>query len=199
MNPLAERLRMGYNRGGREAVTYPATVTAEEVTLMAEPDSTTPPFDFATIVRFWSKVRKDPDGCWRWTSTITACGYGQFKFRGKHGASALAHRVSWELHNGPIPAGLCVCHHCDNPCCVNPDHLFVGTPSDNMRDKAEKGRAAKGDRNAACVLSPDAVRAIRAMGDTRASHRSIARLHGVSHKTVSDILHGRRWTWLDRT
>lgn len=90
--------------------------------------------------RFWSKVRKD-DGCWEWTASVNRRGYGWLHFGGKVERKALkAHRVSWEIHNGPIPDGLWVLHKCDNPRCVRPDHLFLGDRTDNMRDCAAKGR-----------------------------------------------------------
>ena len=89
--------------------------------------------------RFWVKVVRGPD-CWNWNGGKLVEGYGRFVDRGKY---VLAHRVSWEIHNGPIPEGLCVLHRCDNPPCTNPDHLFVGTHGDNARDRAAKGRNGK--------------------------------------------------------
>lgn len=86
--------------------------------------------------RFWSKVQKTDD-CWLWRATRFPKGYGQIKIKGRR---RLAHRVAWELTNGPIPDGLQVCHHCDNPPCVRPDHLFLGTQSDNIQDAVSKGR-----------------------------------------------------------
>ena len=89
--------------------------------------------------RFWSKVDRDETGCWTWLGAKTALKYGQIELDGR---SIYAHRVSWELANGPIPSGLQVLHRCDNPPCVRPDHLFLGTQRDNITDMANKGRAS---------------------------------------------------------
>jgi hypothetical protein len=92
--------------------------------------------------RFWKFVEKS-DGCWLWTGQRTPEGYGRFvvgRTPKKKGLNKGAHRFSWELHHGAIPEGLVVCHHCDNPSCIRPDHLFVGTVSDNTQDMLRKGR-----------------------------------------------------------
>lgn len=89
--------------------------------------------------RFWRKVQKS-DGCWEWQGSKNAQGYGVITEGGK---IIKAHRVSYRLHYGDIPDGLFVCHHCDNPCCVRPDHLFTGTALDNALDMRNKGRRAK--------------------------------------------------------
>ena len=87
--------------------------------------------------RFREKyIKLSKDKCWLWTA-CTFRGYGRIRDGGKF---ALAHRVSWEIHKGPIPEGMGVCHKCDVPGCVNPDHLFLGTQKDNMSDAREKGR-----------------------------------------------------------
>jgi len=101
-----------------------------------------PPQRINPIARFWPKVQKTPT-CWLWVAGKTHFGYGRFTAGGV-GSQIDAHRFSWELHHGPIPAGMHVCHHCDTPACVNPGHLFLGTHSDNMRDASQKGRLKSG-------------------------------------------------------
>src|SRR5690348_7112088 len=95
------------------------------------------------VKRFWSKVEKT-DGCWIWRGTMNGVGYGVFwlpmgKPRNAN-SRVYAHRLSYEMHEGKIPDGMFICHRCDNPACVNPDHLFLGTQSDNMTDCSRKGR-----------------------------------------------------------
>jgi hypothetical protein len=106
-------------------------------------DDKTPTFS----QRFWAKVKKT-ETCWTWTAYRDPQGYGTFSVgpRATH-APHRAHRVAWELTNGQIPDGSLVLHRCDNPSCVNPKHLFLGTHQDNQRDKVAKGRQATGLRN----------------------------------------------------
>lgn len=93
--------------------------------------------------RFWRKVERS-DGCWLWTGVRTGRGYGRIQQGGLEKRKALlVHRLSWELHFGAIPAGLVVCHKCDVPLCVRPDHLFLGTQRDNIADCIAKGRSVR--------------------------------------------------------
>lgn len=144
--------------------------------------------------RFWRLVAKG-DGCWTWLGTKTCGGYGKIHVSGEarqSRRSAWAHRVSWELANGPIPGGLFVCHQCDNPSCVRPDHLFLGTNDDNMQDAKRKGRNAKGERHGMAKLSDEDVREIRrrsAAGDTAAA---LGARFGVHPPAISRVLTGQR-------
>jgi hypothetical protein len=100
--------------------------------------------DQPRIERFWSRVdRRSNDECWRWTAALDGKGYGRFRLPA---GNKLAHRIAWELHNGTaVPKGMFVCHSCDNPVCVNPAHLWLGTVHDNIRDRTEKGRTSNGN------------------------------------------------------
>ena len=91
--------------------------------------------------RFWPKVNKT-ENCWLWTANKNNQGYGLIRLGGT-ARKVLAHRVSWEFANGPIPSNMCVLHACDTPLCVNPSHLFLGTLADNMADKESKGRSGR--------------------------------------------------------
>lgn len=102
-----------------------------------------PKFVEGIMERFWKKVdKRGPEECWTWLASVQTVGhpYGYFRF-GK--TMKKAHRISWMLNNGEIPEGMCVLHKCDNPRCVNPAHLFIGTQLENIRDRDRKGRTTR--------------------------------------------------------
>lgn len=139
-----------------------------------------------TSERFWRLAAKGP-GCWLWRGGTSADGYGMFKSnRGK----VPAHRHSYEINVGPIPAGLFVCHRCDNPPCVRPDHLFIGDHKANMSDMVAKGRARLGETNGAAKLTRDAVLAIRCRSD---SHRDLARQYGCTETLIRKVRKREVW------
>ena len=146
--------------------------------------------------RFWAKVdKRGPDDCWEWKESVRRGGYGAF---GVNKKVVSAHRFSWEMHNGPIPEGMFVCHTCDNPLCVNPNHLFLGTHSDNMADAANKDRMrrwerARGESHGNAKLTEDQVYEIR--DDTRMP-KEIAKEYGVNGPAVSKIQLRRSWKHL---
>jgi excisionase family DNA binding protein len=152
--------------------------------------------------RFWSKVDKNgpvPEHkpeigpCWVYAESRAEFGYGQFYLR--RGNPRLAHSVSYALCKGPVPPRMHVCHHCDNPPCVRPDHLFIGTAAANALDCVSKGRAnrAQGVRHASARLDDDAVRAIRAVEPYYGRVRDLARKYGVSDTAIRSVLTGRTW------
>ena len=135
--------------------------------------------------RFFAKVNKT-ETCWLWTASKHPKGYGHFG-----GPQLRAHRMSWVIHHGSIPEGLQVLHKCDNPSCVNPKHLFLGTNLDNMRDCAKKGRRInRGTKNPRAKITEDDVRSIRA--DER-RQVDIAKQYGLAQTTVSDIKLKNLW------
>lgn len=144
--------------------------------------------------RFWAKVAKS-DGCWEWTAARTPMwGYGHIRVGGHTGSIQGAHRVSWTLANGPIPPGMEVCHRCDNPPCVRPDHLFLGTGQANSDDKMAKGRDRKalGAANGRAKLTADQVAEIRRRVAAGETQTSVARDFGVNSAHVSRLVRGLR-------
>jgi hypothetical protein len=153
--------------------------------------------------RFWQYVQKT-DNCWLWTGATRNFGYGVLHIGGHKGKAERAHRLSWEIHNGPIPNGLYVCHHCDNPACVNPAHLFLGTNQDNVDDMVQKGRnfvngeqRSKGERHGMAKLTAEQVLQIREeYVRTKTTFSEIGRRYGLSHQTVRRIIRGEAWQHL---
>lgn len=146
--------------------------------------------------KFWKRVNKGQlNECWEWASWTNDRGYGRFYHQGRY---FYAHRLSWYLEHGDDPLARFVCHKCDNPICVNPSHLFVGTQDDNMSDMARKGRASRvprvlGTKHPQAKLTPTIVREIDRLRAGGMLWRDIARRVGVSRVTAHRA--GTRRTW----
>lgn len=140
--------------------------------------------------RFWAKVDKRADGCWIWTAGCFHGGYGCFRV----GRTARrSHVLAYEDAIGPVENGLYVCHRCDTPACVNPEHLFLGTAKDNSDDRDAKGRTLRGERCSQARLTTAAVVDIRRRIAAGEMQTDIARSYGISKSLVCDINKGRRW------
>ncbi len=145
---------------------------------------------------FWTRVHTSGE-CWEWTGGRNADGYGKCQINGK---TLLAHRVAWSLAHGQDPGHNVVLHLCDNPACVRPDHLRLGTQADNVRDMFSKRRNVNvsGDEHPAAKLTRSQVAQIRTRYANGEGQRALAREYGVSHTNIQHIVNGRSWTTLDR-
>jgi hypothetical protein len=162
--------------------------------------------------RFRGKYRITESGCWEWTAARGRKGYGRMGISSNR--TALAHRVSWELARGPIPDGALVLHSCDNPPCVNPDHLWLGSFGDNYNDMVKKGRAVfrgatgerhpmrlypelaesfRGEGNPCARLKEYEIITIRGLVAAGCSQRSVARAFNVTQTRVWQIANRRAW------
>jgi len=146
--------------------------------------------------RFFDRLEHGENGCWNWTGGTISDGYGSIRFVTDNGKiESYAHRVSWIIHRGKIPDGLKVLHHCDNPRCCNPDHLWLGTDLDNALDKTEKGRnnVPYGENAGSAKLKSEQVYEIRKLHSDGMPQRQIAKRFGIVHNTVGQIVLGRTW------
>lgn len=173
-------------------------------------------------IRFWAKVKIDPEGCWLWQAGVDRKGYGIFMR--KAGEHVMAHRFAYEDKIGKIPDGFWVLHRCDIPGCVRPDHLFLGTHRDNMRDMRQKGRSRTGNewktshtpetiqrgdqhwtrrepgkrlfgqKNPRAKLSAEQVEEIRQLSATGKNRKEIADQYGIHWRHVYRIVNRERWS-----
>lgn len=141
------------------------------------------------VIRFWKKVRKEESGCWEWTGSHWDNGYGRLMINRKR---CKAHRVSYLIHNGNLPPDRLVCHHCDNPGCVNPAHLFLGNIADNSADMVNKGRSLRGCKNHKAVLKEEDVQYIRANPGVPLA--TLALKYGVAKQTIAYARNHISWT-----
>ena len=154
---------------------------------------------------FWNKVNKT-DGCWTWKASKNGLGYGKFCIG--HQKLELAHRVSWRIYNGEIPFQKLILHKCDNPSCVNPNHLFLGSHKDNSLDASYKRRMAfglrngmythpetrtTGERNAQAKLKWDGIKKIRKMVLSGKTYGFISEVFGVTTSCIGKIARKERW------
>jgi hypothetical protein len=137
--------------------------------------------------------RPEPEACWPWTGAVNNAGYGKFQLDGR---TLGAHKVAWQLINGPVPDGLFVCHRCDNPPCCNPAHLFLGTPAENTQDMHRKNRypVRRGAKHHKAKLTDQQVAEIRQrLQDAATPYSLLAAEFGVSKSTIWRV--ARRLNW----
>lgn len=150
----------------------------------------------AVLMERFHEKWEEIDGCWVWTASLAGNGYGQIKIP-RTRRQIYAHRLSYLAHIGPIPQNMQVCHTCDNPKCVNPDHLFLGTSKDNHIDMKAKSRHLFGERNSQAKLTEAHVVSIIRMAQQGHSQHKIGRTYGIAQGTVWKIVHRRRWTHVE--
>lgn len=147
---------------------------------------------------FRTRTSTNEAGCIEWNGSRNRGGYGTVGLNGK---IMITSRIAWELRYGEIPAGMFVLHRCDNRCCINPDHLFLGTQQDNIADMKRKGRAksggARGKQLPQTKISEDDARSIRAMYASGCKQKELAHKFGVTQSAVSMIVTGRNWKYVE--
>lgn len=143
----------------------------------------------AQIEQFWNQVEKSSD-CWNWKGKLNNCHYGTFYINKQF---LLTHRLAFALTNRDVKIGECVCHHCDNPGCVNPDHLWIGTIADNAKDREEKGRGVRSKEPKKFISRALAEKIRHAHSQTALKPSTLGLIYGVSRRCVRRIIRGETW------
>lgn len=153
---------------------------------------------FTLEQEFWRHVdKRGPDECWIWQGTIGANGYGAIMDYRNPSKKGVAHRVGWELANGPFPAGMLACHRCDVRACVNPSHIFPGTAADNTHDMMNKGRKPIGEHCPTAKLTDDQVREIRRLAASGMHRNAIGARFGITANNAWYIIKRRTWKHIE--
>lgn len=143
---------------------------------------------------FWAHANKT-ETCWLWEGACNIYGHGVFSLDSEHkGTRTGAHRAAWILTYGEIPVGYVVCHRCDVPACINPEHLFLGTQADNIADKVSKGRQARGETHGQAKLTENQVKTIKKAIVAGYENREISKVFLVSRSLISLIRHNKIWS-----
>lgn len=145
--------------------------------------------------KFWSLVRRG-DECWLWSGNVNPDGYGYFRYGSRTDNTrrhVRAHRFAYELTHGDIPPKMEICHHCDTPLCVRPEHLFVGTRQDNVRDCQSKGRTTKGERSASAKLTAEKVIQLRRLYSEGVNRQTLSEIFGISKAQIYKIATYQCW------
>jgi hypothetical protein len=150
--------------------------------------------DAERVDAFWARTIPEPmSGCFLWMGELTTNGYGHVIVSMRPRRRVGAHRMAYALVHGPVPAGLDVCHRCDNRACVNPDHLFAGTRAENLGDMVRKGRSAKGEDHSQVVMTEALVREARDLASQGMRHREIGQHLGIHPGTIRSAVLRQSW------
>lgn len=147
------------------------------------------------VERLLSRIKVNSEGCFEWQGPRHRQGYGLVFANGK---KSFAHRDSFQAFRREIPSGMCVCHRCDNPCCINPAHLFLGTHADNMKDMARKKRSTAGEKSHSAKVSASDVLEMTRLYKSGVDQGKLAQRYGIARCTVSEIVRGTKWRGIIR-
>ena len=156
----------------------------------------------SAVARYWQKVIPAPLGkCWGWTGTVSKAGYGRLSDGGRAGHNRLASRVAFVLHHRPLAAGELVLHHCDNPPCTAPDHIYAGTMKQNVADMDARGRGKRGkvageDHKMSLFTNEQVLDIRRRVAVDSVTHKQLASEFGVSRSAITQIVRGANWKHL---